>query len=296
MSEKKGIPTYSLDRFKGFNSKNKPYQVEIFDANRHFKVEYPHRHDFFEVLFLTHGSGVHNIDSNAYNVDPPCIFFLSPGQTHNLTLSKDIAGYIFLFTAEFYLIDRSNKNRLLEFPFFFNLKQENPPLLLQDLAQQSFLTTLFKKGCLEMDGQTKSSQEFMHSLLDLILNTCDQLYPKEVRATEKGKGHILVKRFRSLIEEKYQDNLSIQEYASLLNVTENHLTHTVRTLTGKTSKGLIIDKQVLEIKRLLIHTELSITEVSYRLNFNDQSYFTKFFKKHAGLTPNEFRTKSLKST
>lgn len=296
MSEKKGIPTYSLNRFKGFLSQDKPYQVEVFDANRHFEVQYPHRHDFFEVLFLTRGSGVHSIDNNEYEIKPPCIFFLSPGQTHKLVLSKDIAGYIFLFTAEFYLLDRSNKNKLLEFPFFFNLKQENPPLHLTNGHQKEFLTTLFEKGCQEMNSTEASNQEFILALLDLILNTCNKLYPKEVRAIEKKKGHILVKRLRALIEEKYQQNLSIKEYASYLNVTENHLTQTVKFLTGKTSKELIIDKQILEAKRLLIHSDLSITEISYQLHFNDQSYFTKFFKKHAQMTPNDFRIKSLKST
>lgn len=294
MPESKGIPTYSLDQFKPVTGSDLPFQVEVFDANRHFEVQYPHRHDFFEVLFLTHGSGIHVIDSNEYEIKPPCVFFLSPGQTHKLELSKDIAGYIFLFTAEFYLIDRSNKNRLLEFPFFFNLKQENPPLSLNAISDIEFLIRLFEKGAAL--NQSLENQELANSLLDLILNTCERLYPYDQLAIEKGKGHLMVKRFRELIEEKYQYNLNIREYAEMLNITENHLTHRVKELTGKTSKELIIDKQILEIKRLLKHSDLSITEVSNQLNFNDQSYFSKFFKKHTGLTPNNFREESLKST
>lgn len=294
MSESKGIPIYSLDKFKPIAGSKFPYQVEVFDANRHFEVQYPHRHDFFEVLFLTQGSGIHVIDSNEYVVKPPCVFFLSPGQAHKLELSKDIAGYIFLFTAEFYLLDRSNKNKLLEYPFFFNLKQENPPLSLTNSSDVDFLISLFKKGCEVMEQE--GSQEFANSLLDLILNTCERLYPHEQLAVEKGKGHLMVKRFRELIEEKYQFNLSVKEYADMLNVTENHLTHTVKLLTGKTSKELVFDKQVLEIKRLLKHTDLSVSQISLQLGFKDQSYFSKFFKKFTGQTPNAYRDESLKST
>lgn len=294
MPESKGIPIYSLDKFKPISGSHLPYQIEVFDANRHFEVQYPHRHDFFEVLFLTQGSGIHVIDSNEYEVKPPCMFFLSPGQAHKLELSKDIAGYIFLFTAEFYLLDRSNKNKLLEYPFFFNLKQENPPLTLSDKSDELFLSSLFKRGC-EVMGQV-GSEEFSKSLLDLILNTCERLYPREQLAVERGKGHLMVKRFRELIEEKYQDNLSVKEYADLLNVTENHLTHTVKLLTGKTSKELVFDKQVLEIKRLLKHSDLSVSEIAMQLGFKDQSYFSKFFKKFTGLTPNAYREQSLKST
>lgn len=292
----RGIPTYGLEKFKPIGDSKHPFQIEVFDANRHFEVKYPHRHDFFEVLYLTHGSGIHIIDNNEYKIEPPCVFFLSPGQAHKLELSKDIAGYIYLFTAEFYLIDKSNKNKLLEFPFFFNLKQENPPLKLSNDNEVSFMTSLFQKGCEEMNTTDVVGHELANSILDLILNTCNKSYPKEIRAIEKGKGHLMVKRFRELIEEKYQLNLTVKEYAQILNVTENHLTQTVKELTGSTSKELIIDKQVLEIKRLLKHSELTISEMCHLLNFKDQSYFSKFFKKVTGISPNAYREKSLKST
>ncbi len=289
-----GIPTYSLDNFKG--DTDRPYQIEVFDANRHFEVEYPHYHDFFEVLFLVKGSGYHIIDSNTYKIEPPCIFFLSPGQAHKVELSEDISGYIFLFTGEFYLLGKSNKNKLLEYPFFFNVKQENPPLRIESQQDENFLISLFKRGSENVKNQKLSNMEFSHALLDLILCTCEQLYPEDQYQVEKRKGHILVKRFRELIEEKYHSNLSIKEYASELRVSENHLTATVKELTGKTSKELIRQKQMLEIKRLLHYTDLSIKEIADRLNFKDQSYFTKFFKKEEGISPVEYRVESLKST
>ncbi|MFY0627412.1 MAG: helix-turn-helix domain-containing protein [Reichenbachiella sp.] len=283
----KGIPVYSIDRFK--EDGKRPYQVEIFDANRHFEVEYPHCHDFFEVLFLTKGSGKHIIDSNQYEIEPPCIFFLSPGQAHKLELSQDVAGYIFLFTGEFFLLDKSNQNKLLEYPFFFNVKQDNPPLVIEDQKDEVFLSSLFNRGCDLMHHDSNNQDEIQHALLALILSTCEQLYPPELREGEKQKSHVMVKRFRELIEEKYHLNLSIKEYADLMNVSENHLTSLVKERTSKTSKELIRDKQVLEIKRLLKHSDLSITEISHRLNFKDQSYFSKFFKKSEGVTPLDFR-------
>lgn len=289
MSQKKGIPTYSLDRFNSHLDKNKPYQVEIFDANRHFEVQYPHRHDFYEVLFLTQGSGEHIIDSNTYPVAPPCIFFLSPGQAHKLELSKDITGFIFLFTSEFYLLNKSNKNKLLELPFFFNIQQENPPLLLSNTQDTSFLQGLFARGANEMKHHHTDSHDIISSLLDLILNTSSHLYPKELKTTQQGRGQILVKRFRQLIEEKYHDNPTIQQYADILKVTPNHLTHTLKTHTGKTANDWIQEKLILEIKRLLLYTDYTATEISLHLNFKDQSYFSKFFKRYTGRTPLEYR-------
>jgi len=283
----KGIPVYSIEKFKAGGEK--PYQIEVFDANRHFEVEYPHCHDFFEVLFLTHGSGTHIIDNNSYKIEPPCIFFLSPGQAHKLELSEDVTGYIFLFTGEFYLLDKSNQNKLLEYPFFFNVKQDNPPLLIERASDQAFLESLFKKGSKEMIKTDQGSHELSHALLELILCSCERLYPPEQLEGVKQKGHVLVKRFRELIEEKYHQNLSIKDYADLLNVSENHLTHLVKERTSKTSKELIREKQIIEIKRLLKYSEYSISQIANHLNFKDQSYFTKFFKKSEGITPLDYR-------
>lgn len=283
----KGIPVYSIDEFKADGEKQ--YQIEVFDANRHFEVEYPHCHDFFEVLYLTKGTGVHIIDSNRYDINPPCIFFLSPGQAHKLELSEDVSGYIFLFTGEFYLLDKSNQNKLLEYPFFFNVKQENPPLFLESNDDKLFIESLFKRGADEMKNNDPGSHEVSHALLELILCACERLYPVEQREGEKQKSHVLVKRFRKLIEEKYQQNLSIKQYAELLHVSENHLTHLVKERTTKTSKDLIREKQIIETKRLLKHTALTISEISHHLNFKDQSYFTKFFKKSEGVTPLTYR-------
>ena len=76
-------------------------------------------------------------------------------------------------------------------------------------------------------------------------------------------------------------------------LTPNHLTQTVNQLTGKTSSQIIKSKQVLEIKRLLVHTNLTVTEISQRLNFPDQSYFAKFFKRETGMSPKQYRNKSI---
>ncbi|BDD11734.1 AraC family transcriptional regulator (plasmid) [Fulvitalea axinellae] len=288
MKPDNNIPTYSLNAFGGSLGDAKPFSVEEFNANRHFEVQYPHRHDFFEVLFLTQGSGIHIIDDHRYDITPPCLFFLSPGQAHRLELSKDIGGYIFLFSADFYLLDKSDKNRLLELPFFFNAQQRNPPLVLQNETDKEFLSNLFARGVENMSAG-HDDYGIIGSILDLVLNTCHQLYPAELSKGKKSKGQILVKKFRMLIEENYRKNPTVQQYADWLNITPNHLTQTVKSVTGKTSLDLIKEKSILEIKRLLIHTDLSVTEIADMNNFSDQSYLTKVFKRHAGMTPSEYR-------
>lgn len=288
------LPVYSLHNFSSPERKSQQFQVEVFDANRHFSVKYPHRHDFFEVLYLLKGSGFHVIDTNKYEIKPPCVFFMSPGQAHKLELSNDIEGFIFIFTADFYLLNRSNQNTLIEFPFFYTIHQDNPPLLLDNENDIRFLESLFRLGISEISDTVESNTEMLRSILDLILTTCAARYQVTENLLNKGKGQILVKRFFHLVEENHQKNLSMSDYSGMIGITPNHLTQTVKSLTGKTSSQIIRAKQLLEIKRLLVHTNLSISEIANQLNFEDQSYFTKFFKRETGFTPVQFRADSFK--
>jgi AraC family transcriptional regulator, transcriptional activator of pobA len=288
------LPVYSLDNFSAPERKSQQFQTEVFDAKRHFSVKYPHRHDFFEVLYLQKGSGYHVIDANKYEIKPPCIFFMSPGQAHKLELSNDIEGYIFIFTSDFYLLNRSNQNSLIEFPFFYTIHQDNPPLLLENENDIRFLEILFRQSIAETNRTGDFTIELLRSILDLILTTCTARYPINENLVNKGKGQILVKRFFHLVEENHQKNLSLSDYAGMIGVTANHLTQTVKLLTGKTSSQIIKAKQLLEIKRLLVHTNLNVSEIANQLNFEDQSYFTKFFKRETGITPIQYRSDSFK--
>ncbi len=289
-SNSEQLPVYSLQSFSSPERKSQQFQVEVFDANRHFAVKYPHRHDFYEVLYLSKGSGFHVIDGNKYEIKPPSVFFMSPGQAHKIEFSNDIEGYIFIFTAEFYLINQNNQNRLIEYPFFFTIKQDNPPLVLTKQQDVDFLESLFRKGISETKNKENFSAELLRSILDLILTFCSVNYTTDEYQPVSGRGHIMVKRFYQLVEEYYYQNLSVAEYADKLAITANHLTQTVVQLTGKTSSQIIKSKQILEIKRLLVHTNLSVTEIALRLNFPDQSYFSKFFKRETGINPLQYRS------
>jgi AraC-like DNA-binding protein len=130
-------------------------------------------------------------------------------------------------------------------------------------------------------------------VLDTILTSCAVLYKTDENVISKGKGHFLVKKFYQLVEENYEKNLTVTQYADLMAITPNHLTQTVSRLTGKTSSQIIRAKQILEIKRLLIHSNLSVTEIANLLNFHDQSYFAKFFKRETNDSPLKYRSKTI---
>jgi len=290
----KQVPIYGIDKFNRRQEVGIQYQIEVFDKNRDFKVSYPHRHDdFYEILFITQGTGIYTIDFQQYAIKSDTVFFLSPGQIHELELSDDIKGYIFLFTSAFYHVNKADLYKLFELPFFYTLGKETPPLLLQDTAQRTLLAEFFEKAIKENEQDLAEKDDAIRAFLDLILIHCKRLYP-EFLDEKMSKGKLLVKRLKQLIEEKCQENFSVKEYAELLNVTPSYLSETVKSLTGRTSSDLINDRMILEIKRMLVHSELTVSEIAFQLHFADQSYFSKYFKKLTHLTPLEFRAKAQK--
>lgn len=292
-NKKLEIPVYGLDSFAKNERNTVSFQVNVFDVNRNFKVEYPHRHhDFYEVLFLTNGTGVHTIDFQDYEIKANSIFFLSPGQIHDLQLSSDVEGYIFLFSSAFYHFNKTDPFKLFELPFFYNLGKENPPIYLEKESDKTTITDYFQKSITESKQNLAESEEVIRALLDLLLIHCKRIYPIQNQQDSNVKGKILVKRFKQIIEQKCRENLSIKQYSELLKITPNHLSETVKTVTGRTSTDLINDRMLLEIKRMLTHTSLTISEIAYQLNFSDQSYFSKYFKKLVAMSPGEWRGKT----
>ena len=94
---------------------------------------------------------------------------------------------------------------------------------------------------------------------------------------------------KELLNEKYDSLHQVADYASLLHVTPGHLNDTLRLQTGRTATTLIHERIILEAKRALFHTPLSIKEIGYSLGFDDPAYFHRFFKRLTGTTPLDFR-------
>ncbi len=112
--------------------------------------------------------------------------------------------------------------------------------------------------------------------------------PSVNHAGEAGFG--LTRQFMLLVEQHYQETCSLTEYAMMLHVTTGVLIETVRRSLGQPAGQIIRERLLLEAKRLLRYSDLPVAEIAARLNFEDPSYFSRFFKDKTGFSPSEFRT------
>jgi AraC-like DNA-binding protein len=107
--------------------------------------------------------------------------------------------------------------------------------------------------------------------------------------TDTNRSLQLTKQFKTLVEENFGKMRRVDEYADLLYISSKHLEKTIKETLGVTPKQLIHDIVLAEAKLLLKQTDKTISEIAHDLKFEDQSYFSRFFKKHTLITPQEYR-------
>lgn len=257
-------------------------------VDKHYQqLHAAHRHSFYHLVLFTRGGGTHTIDFVTYPVEPGQIYFMIPGQVHSWHFEGKVDGYIVHFNEELFTSFLADGDYLERFHFFAG-NSEDGVCTLSSSALSSAVA-LFESMLAEVSMSAAMELDMIRiRLLELFIVV--ERFDTRVKAGNVPPQKLaLVKAFKHLIDKRFRELRLPKEYAELLHVTPNHLNAVCGELVGKTAGDLIRDRVVLEAKRLLINAGLSITQIAYELNFADGSYFTKFFRKYAGVTPEEFR-------
>lgn len=249
---------------------------ELFIPNR------PHRHTFYQVMYIKKGHGIHKIDFEDYPFKGNALFFLSPGQVHTILFADktDVEGVIVNFDDSFFHTFLAKAEAVDSFPFFirsgknsyYNLETEN--LKIQDIFKRILSCT---------------DQKYIRLYLLELFYLIDDFHSETIQRTSFTAAERLVDELHKLIEKNYDAAHYPKFYAQELSVTANHLNAMCKKVVGKSAGMLIRDRIVLESKRLLVNSNLNVKEISYLMGFDDTSYFIKFFKKITGITPSLFR-------
>jgi len=255
----------------------------------------PHRHTYYEILFIEEGQGFHEIDFHSYPVQASGLHFLTPGQVHLLHFSTSCQGFIVAFSEDFYTFYNPENPGLSQFPFFQPGRRQ-PVITLSESDRHYFHNIM--ENMVADHLNTDADQTLIGKYLGLLIQKCGLMAQKELHATESSSHPVpeLVGRFQELVEKNFRKMHEVQQYATILKVSPDYLSKIVKKYLGNPSQEYILDKLLLEAKRLLVFTNLSSKEIAYHIHMEDPSYFGRIFKRKTGLTPNEYRDHVRKST
>ena len=250
----------------------------------------PHYHDFFQVSLLR-GEGRLMHDFREKDIRGLTLLFITPGQVHTVKPGDDMRGIIVSFTREFFDAGSEAATRLLlELPFYF--ATDTPPWLALDPDRETEIPDLFRQLQAEYDQARPDAVEVLRALLRILCVKAGRLHAARSPAPRANRAAALVRSFQLAVEKHFARRPALAPYARELGVSVNHLNDVVSNATGRAAGEHIRLRRLLAAKRQLLHSELSVSEIGYRLGFKDPSYFSRFFRRYERVTPAAFRTQS----
>lgn len=245
------------------------------------------------ILFCRQGHAHVTIDLHEYNIVPYTVMFLLPSHIINIiSAGKDFQMAYFACSETMFREASFRFN-----PRFFHFIKENPCKVFPSLHREAVEGLMNATATVYADFNNRFRYEIAKNLLQIWLM---DLYDKTHRwfTTQDMEGHNrqeeLLKNFISLIHSYCNSEREAGFYANMLCISTKYLTDICTAITGKSAKKLIDEFVLLEIKVLLQNTEFPIQEISNRLNFPDQSYLGRYFKRQTGISPSAYREKFIK--
>lgn len=269
------------DKLIGIRNKlNEGLTFKISRFKEIIKKTNPHKHDeYYELIFLSEGSGFHCIESEKHIVSSPEVYILKPGQLHFWQFTSIPKGFVMLFKAsEFDIVSESD---------LWEMLRKFSDIVRLDLKSGGFPEFLLNEIYEEFTFGAEYSREIIHGLLKALLGKL--LQASEKLSGKPGVPRAIFGKFQALLDKEGGRLHRVNEYAVLLNVTPQHLNAICRKKAGKSSSEMIVARVLLEAKRYILYTDNTINEIADMLAFSDASNFVKFFKKTEGVTPVRFR-------
>lgn len=274
---------HPMDSFGVVSGVTKQVRVTRLEGRLNPAVPFPHKHNFYHLVVITKGSGWHEIDFERHEVKKGALFFMLPAQVHSWAMSKDTTGIVIEFEGlSMFSGDES-----------YNIFSEAlmPSLNYFTVAgeKREEVFTLAQKMLAEYEGEKKDFEILLQVYLATLI-----LYFSRIQAGANTKVSRVSKfrdDFTNLIEKNYKKHHSVEFYAKTMGLTPKALTAKVNRIIGKSVRDLIQERCILESKRLLAYSDLSVSEIALDLGFEDPNYFTRFFTAKTKTNPGKFRHK-----
>ncbi len=245
----------------------------------------PHRHTYYEIIWIKKGSGHHFIDFKDYKFQGPCLFILNPGVVHKIHKDGPTEGYVAKFSESFLNQIEANAVKIIRNGLFDDIHPR--PVFSLDDQKVEILDELMQKMLTEFNRNEEFSRSILVSYLKIFLLRIYELRENSDHERFRSPRYKTLFDFKKLIGENFRQQHEIKFYTQKLATSHRNLNLISSEFTGKSAKTLLNERLLLEAKRLL-YSSGNVKETAYELGFSDPSYFSRFFKKHTGKNPSSF--------
>lgn len=277
--QKDHFPVLSIQEFSEGKTSGQPMLYHEIRGERF--IEEPHKHDFFIAILFEKGKGTHTIDFTEYKVGRHQLHLVFPQQVHAWRLKKDTVGYQLM-------IGREQYEAFLPSLRFTSAFYERHPVLNLDEASYTNLLYEFKTLRQEL-GEKEIFRELITARTTVVGLLISKAAESIFQDVNSYSANPLLARFLRLIDVHFKEERSVAFYAKELNISPNYLNIICNKALHASASSLIQNRVLIEAKRLLKASEMSVKEIVFDLGFYDHANFSKFFKAHTGMSPSAFK-------
>lgn len=240
-----------------------------------------HQH-LAQILHISKGGGRLIEADGEREIRAGGIAFTPPGVLHGWSFSPETEGYVVSFTPD-YLVAGGESRSDAERAALTSAGNT----LLHPQGHETRLSFYFGEMAREFDEGARR-RAFFRPLVALSLLI---VFPGEVAGSADRTPGFSLFRFRQLVEDMFRGGQGAEAYAAEMGLTVQRLNRYCRLFTGRTVAQNVRDRLILEAKRLLAFSGLSVSQVAYDLGFEDPAYFSRVFRKETGEAPADFRAR-----
>lgn len=268
---------------------NLAFKIFNFEDNNHF--DHIQRNNYYSLIWIKNGKGKIKADFSAYEFKENCLLAFSPYQPFMICSSETIEGIAIHFHPDFYCIHMHQKEVSCNGVLFNNIYQ--PPYTnINDKATATFDLIIGQMKS-EMIRPELAQYELLVSYLKVLLITASRLKTEQLEEQKAGipntREPIILQNLKDAIEENFKTKHSPSHYADHLNISAKALAKLTKTYFNKTLTDLISERIIIEAKRELYLTNKAVKEIAYELGYDDEHYFSRFFKTNADVSPQLYR-------
>ena len=249
-------------------------------------VAAPHRHDFFELFWVETGRPQYESETGRVSIPAGSLVLIPPGRIHAWASDTSFRGYLISFTAD--LFAALSHRSPVGLPSYVPLSAGLQVVTLPDVEHAS-VSALCEQLLTAPTPTGAIGRELTRARLEQVLLIYSTHAASAAHRAPETRRPDLSARFLAELEHRYRQTHHASAFARRLGVSNATLAQHVRAQTGKSPAQLIEDRLLLEGRRLLAYTSLSMAEVAYELGFKTPSNFGRFFKRRTGQTPNQAR-------
>lgn len=268
---------------------NLAFKFFVFEDNSHF--DHIQRNNYFSLIWVKEGNGKVKADFAEYDFEANTLFAFSPYQPYMFTPGKPLSGIAINFHPEFFCIYKHHKEVSCNGVLYNNIY--SPPFVSVDNTSAATLDMLCQQIKTEMQNPDLAQYELLVSYLKIFLITAARLktqqQPETMAELKDQKEPFILQKLKDAIEENFKTRHSPADYAALLFITPKALAKITKNHFHKTLSSLINERIIIEAKRELYLTNKTIKEIAYELGYEDEYYFSRFFKVNAEVSPQMYR-------